>query len=360
MTVAGPPVRSPSVLGSVTGRRAFHIFTVLALLAILTLSAQAVPLPGYNNITVTVANDAGPHYDSFWNGTYSIRFEGETRGQNALHVTTDPAQPYGQVTFTSNRSGTLFVSDTGGKGYEDDVLLLVGVREPVPDDFRIHLVAHGHQWIPNPVSNRAPETYAYAGTTLNETFTAADLIYGPQTWRPCGGPGYPVYDGQEMADESNRFRMMFVDLNAGVLGKNATGHGTLTDLGAVRVEYSLDGTATQVALNAYAFCNLSNNGATMIAWTNRLAGGSGYSGYVVNATTPAVAPLPGQSAPPRDLDGDGQYEDVDGNGRREIGDGVLLFLQLDRIRGAGTVGAFDFDGDGDASIGDALRLILGP
>ncbi|HIH04149.1 MAG TPA: hypothetical protein HA263_10015 [Methanoregulaceae archaeon] len=155
--------------------RAFLPLAALALLAVLAVPVQAGPFPGYNEIFVTVANDAGPHYDSFGNGTYLVRFEGETRGQNALHVTTDPAAPYGQVTSTSNRSGTLFVSDTGGKGYEDDTLLLVSVREPVPDDFRLRLVAHGHQWTPNPASNRAPETYTYTGTTLDETFTAADL-----------------------------------------------------------------------------------------------------------------------------------------------------------------------------------------
>ena len=340
-------------------RVAGAVLFALALLAAVPATAEL--FSGYNNIFVSVANDAGPHYDCFGNGTYAIRFEGETRGQNALHVTTDPAAPYGQVTFTPNRSGTLFVSDTGGKGYEDDCLLLVSVREPVPDDFALRVVAHGHQWTPNPESNRAPERYEYAGTTLDETFTAADLRYGPQSWRPCGGPGYPVYDGQDVADDSARFRMMFVDLNAGVLGKNASGVGGLTDRGAVRVEYALEGSASQVAFNAYAFCNLSNNGATMIAWTNRLAGGSGYSGYVVNATAPGAAgPLSGQAMPPQDLDGDGRYEDVDGNGRREIGDAVLLFLRLGEVGADGPGARFDFDGDGGVGPGDVLRLLIGP
>ncbi|MEN6341314.1 MAG: nitroreductase [Methanospirillum sp.] len=347
-----------------TAACAVRVAGALLLLALALLAAvpvQAEPFSGYNNIFVSVANDAGPHYDSFDNGTYSIRFEGETRGQNALHVTTDPSAPYGQVTFTSNRSGTLYVSDTGGKGYEDDCLLLVSVREPVPDDFRFRVVAHGHRWTPNPISNRAPETYTYAGTTLDETFTAADLRYGPQSWRPCGGPGYPVYDGQETGNESVRFRSMFVDLNAGVLGRNASGVGSLPDKGAVRVEYTLEGSASQVALNAYAFCNLSNNGATMIAWTNRLVGGSGYSGYTVNATPgAAMAPFAGQAAAPRDLDGDGRYEDVDGNGRREIGDAVILALSIDEIRAHRPIAAFDFDRDGRVGLRDALRLLLGP
>ncbi|HIH04150.1 MAG TPA: hypothetical protein HA263_10020 [Methanoregulaceae archaeon] len=154
---------------------------------------------------------------------------------------------------------------------------------------------------------------------------------------------------------------MFVDLNAGVLGKNASGVGSLRDRGAVRVEYALEGSASQVAFNAYAFCNISNNGETMIAWTNRLQGGSGYSGYVVNATPAAsVAPLSGQASAPRDLDGNGRYEDLDGNGRRDAGDAVLLFLRLDAIRASGRPAGFDFDGDGETGLGDVLRLLLGP
>jgi hypothetical protein len=243
----------------------------------------AAVLPDFNHIFVTVANDAGPKYNSFQNGTYYVNFEGETRGQNALHISNDPAEPYGQVTVTNNQTGTFYVTDTGGKSYEDEVILMIAVNGTVPEDLRIHISSDGYTWVPNTISNRAPEkhTVQYVSRAVDETFTASDFIYGPQTWKPCGGPGYPLYDGQDMSDTTNTFRLMFVDLNAGVLGSNFT---EFRDKGAVKVEYVIENLETTAVFNAYSFCNLSNNGATMIAWTNRLNGtgrSSGFSGYTV-------------------------------------------------------------------------------
>lgn len=245
--------------------------------------ASAAVLPDFNHIYITVANDAGPRFDSFRNGTYFVNFEGETRGQNALHISRDPAEPYGQVTVTRNRSGTFFVTDTGGKSYEDDVILMIAVNGTIPENFRIHLTSDGYAWVPNRVSNRAPDkgSVQYVTGAVNETFTAADPIYGPQTWKPCGSPGYPVYDGQDTSVTVDTFRLMFVDLNVGVLGTNAT---ELRNRGAVTVRYEIENLETAAVFNAYAYCNLSNNGPAMIAWTNRLQGSgrsSGFSGYTV-------------------------------------------------------------------------------
>jgi hypothetical protein len=245
--------------------------------------ATAAVLPDFNHIFVTVANDAGPKYNSYQNGTYYINFEGETRGQNALHISTSPAEPYGQVTVTGNQSGTFYITDTGGKSYEDEVILMIAVNGTISDNFRIHLSSDGYTWVPNTISNRAPDknTVHYITGALDETFTASDFTYGPQTWKPCGGPDYPLYDGQDPAGTANTFRLMFVDLNVGVLGTNST---ELTDRGAVKVRYVVENLDTVAVINAYSYCNLSNNGATMIAWTNRLNGtgrSSGFSGYTV-------------------------------------------------------------------------------
>jgi hypothetical protein len=264
----------------------FSATTALILILFFSLAAghaTATVLPDFNHIFVTVANDAGPKYNSFQNGTYYINFEGETRGQNALHISTSPEEPYGQVMVTGNQSGTFYVTDTGGKAYEDDVILLIAVNGTMPEDFRIKIISDGYTWVPNTISNRAPDknTVHYATGAADETFIAADFIYGPQTWKPCGGPGYPLYDGQDPADSTNTFRLMFVDLNVGVLGTNST---ELKNRGAVKVRYIIENLDTAAVINAYSFCNLSNNGETMIAWTNRLHGtgrSSGFSGYTV-------------------------------------------------------------------------------
>jgi hypothetical protein len=248
-----------------------------------TSHVTAAILPDFNTIFVKVANDAGPKYNIFQNGTYYVKFEGETRGQNALHISTNPTEPYGQVTVTQNQTGTFYITDTGGKSYEDDVILMIAVNGTIPDTFRIHISSDGYTWVPNAISNRAPDKniiHPVQGA-LNETFTASDFIYGPQVWKPCGGPGYPLFDGQDPADTTNMFRLMFVDLNVGVLGTNFT---EFHDNGAVRVDYALENLDTAAVFNVYSYCNLSNNGATMIAWTNRLNGtgrSSGFSGYTV-------------------------------------------------------------------------------
>ena len=78
----------------------------------------------------------------------------------------------------------------------------------------------------------------------------------------------------------------------------------------------------------------------------------------VGSATPFDEPLPGTLArgPPRDLDGDGRYEDVDGDGRVGLRDAIALaFAARDRLRDD-QVGALDFDGDGRFSFGDAFAL----
>jgi PKD repeat protein len=241
-------------------------------------------LPDYNNIFVRVANDAGVQYDAFGNDSYNIRFEGYDRGLNALHISTDPAVNFGQVTRTAAQSGTFYATDSGGKGYEDEILLLVGVNGTVPDDFRLHVTADGYTWTPNPVSNQAPTSYTYNGTTLDETFTKADLVYGPQTWRPTGnGFSYPIYAGQDTADATNTFKLMFIDLNAGVLRPNAA----LNNRGAVRITYSFENLTSFAAFNVYGYCQNSNNGNNMVAWSNSLMPDKTPSGYSVMASSPA-------------------------------------------------------------------------
>jgi hypothetical protein len=76
---------------------------------------------------------------------------------------------------------------------------------------------------------------------------------------------------------------------------------------------------------------------------------------VVNRT---VAPVTNGSSvtPPTDPDGDGEYEDVDGDGRASFRDIVLLFTSLSDPAVQADPGAFDFDGDGRATYADVVAL----
>ncbi len=260
-------------------RPVFATISILILLLLSTSVAASTPLLDYNYIFVQVSNDAGAKYNPFGNNTYNIRFEGPNRGLNALHISTDPAANYGQVTVTDAQSGTFYATDSGGKGYDDEILLMVAVNGTIADDFSLRITSDGYTWTPNPDRNQPPaiDNVTYQAVALDETFTIGDFLYGPQIWKPTGnGFTYPIYSGQNMTDTGHTFLLAFIDLNAGVLRPNAA----LENRGAVRINYSFHNLASLAVFNVYAYCKNSNNGDDMVAWTNAVPG----SGYAVDRT----------------------------------------------------------------------------
>jgi hypothetical protein len=230
------------------------------------------PMPGAHHFDITMAHGAGTKY---------IKFDGG--GVNALHITTNADDPYGQVTTTEEASSEFFLSDTGGRGFFDDMILMVAVKGEVPDDFSLQVKASGYRWTPTEVLNMPPaiENITYIEGSIDDTFTKEDFIYGPQSWKPAGNNdpmNYPIYFEQDMSDPSNQFHIMFIDLNAGLLGPNSLLTG-LTDNGMIRLDYSIDNPGVMVAFNIYGWCNQSNQGRG-ISWTNRMSG-EGSSGYLL-------------------------------------------------------------------------------
>jgi len=71
-----------------------------------------------------------------------------------------------------------------------------------------------------------------------------------------------------------------------------------------------------------------------------------------------VPQLAGAQGPPRDLDRDGLYEDVNGNGRLDFDDAVTLARNLDSGVVQTYKAAFDFNGNGRVDFDDAIRLAL--
>ncbi|QSZ66559.1 PGF-pre-PGF domain-containing protein [Methanofollis aquaemaris] len=311
-------------------------------IAMVTVMPGGGVLSDYNNIYVTVANDAGVRFNDFKgyydNTCYNIRFAGENRGLNALHISTDPNVAGGQVTVTDTQSGVFYVTDTGGKGYDDDIILMLAVNGTVPQDLTVRVKASGYSWTPDMSperSNKAPlaDEITYNLCSLDETFTVNDFIYGPQIWRPCGNPDYPVFAGQNMTDTEDTFRFMFIDLNAGVLG-SGSGIPGLNDSGAVRVEYTIENLENRAAFNAYAYCANSNNGKTMVAWTNDLCRPE-MSGYSVLGW--ALAPQEDQKTEKSVLDVPGCTVKNGGDGKKNISvdtsiDGVTVSGNEIKIR----------------------------
>jgi hypothetical protein len=248
---------------------------VLPVLAADTVKEQ---IPAKNHINIQVSNSDGARFDLFHNNTYYIKFDGG--GLNALHITNNPSEPFGQVTNTTSSSGSFYLSDTGGRGFDDDLILMLAVQGKVPGDFTVHLSSSGYQWDPVPVLNQPPDksNLTYVDGALNETFTASDFTYAPQAWKPAGLANYPLIEGEDMKNPANTYSLLFVDTKVGALGSNSNLSG-IRDSGAAKVEYSFDNLKTRTAFNAYAYNNMSNQGQG-ISWTNPVSE-TGSSGYVV-------------------------------------------------------------------------------
>jgi hypothetical protein len=99
---------------------------------------NAQPMPNNNHITVKVSNKAGAAFNDYGNNTYYLRFEKDGGGLNALHITVDPRNLNGNVTTTTQTTGTFFVDSTGSKA-QDDFVLLVAVNGYIGDDFSLTL-----------------------------------------------------------------------------------------------------------------------------------------------------------------------------------------------------------------------------
>lgn len=79
---------------------------------------------------------------------------------------------------------------------------------------------------------------------------------------------------------------------------------------------------------------------------------------VPTTTTVPAGPaiLPGQASAPTDPDGDGRYEDLDGNGKAAFNDVVLYFHTIDWIVANEPVSSFDFGGNGRIDFSDLVVL----
>ncbi|MEN6611272.1 MAG: PKD domain-containing protein [Methanoregulaceae archaeon] len=213
-------------------------------------------------------------------------------GLNAIHIASSSTSGdnYGQVTTTTSQSGTFYITDTGGRGYQDDAVLLVAVKGAIPDNFAIHIKSSGYSWTPGADDNAAPSSITYHSGAVDQTFTKSNFVYGSQTWKPVGNnvpSEYPLYYGQDMTDTTNTFKLMFVDLKVGLLGSGDTEASSRTDLGNAKVEYTIENLDTVATFNVYAWNNATTQGQG-ISWANRVYGTS-CSGYTVLGTNYADA-----------------------------------------------------------------------
>jgi parallel beta-helix repeat protein len=269
-------------------------------------SINATPLPNYSNIYVKVANDEGVSFNTTGNNTYYIQQLGAPNGGfNAVHIANDSSYTlnYGGPTNTTNQSGTFYATDTGGRGYQDDGVLMLAVNGTIPDNFAVQITAKGYNWTPTGALNAPPSSSAINpwGVTLNETFTKSDFIYGLQNWKPTGGnANYPLFIGEDMNNTNNMFYIMFIDLHAGFLGSNYPGGDSqFINNGAIEIDYNFLNLQTFAAFNIYAWNWNTTQGQGML-WTNSILPGNtgGPSGYTVTGTPKPNAAFTANSTNP--------------------------------------------------------------
>jgi PKD repeat protein len=68
-----------------------------------------------------------------------------------------------------------------------------------------------------------------------------------------------------------------------------------------------------------------------------------------------VVALPSGNTP-RDVDGDGKYRDINGNGRKDFADVTLYFKYMEWIAANEPVSAFDFSGNSRIDFTDVVKL----
>jgi len=240
------------------------------------VNAQATsgPVSGSSNTYVRAANHDGIRWDETGNGTYYI--PSGSGGLSEIHISNDPSVTGGQVTVTKNQAGTFYV--TGD--YQDEIVLLLAVNGTIPDDFSARITTSGYTWTPTG-SLPASGNYTYQSSALDQTFTRSDFFYGPQNWKPTpASPDYPLFSGEDMTSTVNRYQLMFIDTRAGLLNNNS-----LTNNGAVRIDYNLTSLPDNAHFNIYGWKTMSGMGRT-----NALTG-TGSSGYTVVSPNITITPV---------------------------------------------------------------------
>ena len=71
---------------------------------------------------------------------------------------------------------------------------------------------------------------------------------------------------------------------------------------------------------------------------------------------PSVVTVPGGAGQPTSTAGNGLYDDVNGNGRKDFADVVLYFNQMTWIAANEPVAAFDYNGNGRIDFADVVWL----
>ena len=181
-------------------------------------------------------------------------------GLNQLHITNNATISRGQVTTNPSQSGTFYITTSGGRGSNDDLILLVAVKGPIGNNFSVNILSSGYVWTPG-----STNTNNYVIGAVNDTFTSTDFLYGPQVLRPASADMNVIYNGQNTSDPTTAMYLMFIDLKVGNINKAPINNGAAT------VTYTFYNLTNQASFDTYAWATGYN-----VKWTNP-ATQSGYN-----------------------------------------------------------------------------------
>jgi PKD repeat protein len=105
---------------------------------------------------------------------------------------------------------------------------------------------------------------------------------------------------------------------------------------------------------SHTYANAGKFNVTLQAYNTVGYNSTRKTGYITVEN--GVLPLNGYTRSPTDPDGDGIYEDLNGNGRLDFADVVLYFNQMEWIATNEPVSAFDFNGNGRIDFADIVKL----
>ncbi|AKB33737.1 cell surface protein [Methanosarcina siciliae HI350] len=145
-----------------------------------------------------------------------------------------------------------------------------------------------------------------------------------------------------------------------LITENSTLPGTSIYMKTVDLEDAVKADAADVVLATLTISGREKGSANLSIGVKRLEEDSGDSiepGFLTGTIEVTIlSPLPDQEYAPEDLDGDGLYEDLTGNGEFSFVDIVAYFHNMDWIEENMPVEYFDFNGNGRIDFDDVVRM----
>ncbi|HJJ34194.1 MAG: hypothetical protein PHF01_00835 [Methanocorpusculum sp.] len=224
--------------------------------------AENGPFPGMEDITLKISNDV--RFNNAGDNTYYLPISLGTEGMHISERYQKSAS--NPAVIIENRSGTFYVYETGGAGYIDDVVLMVGVAGNITDDFKIKITSGGYVWEPVSQSTFRSLDFGARGTyktaAISEWFDKSDLLYGPVSLRPADAAGFTFYPTQS---ENETFYVMLVDLHVGTC---TVPNGNLIHNGCAEIDYEIAGLTGQVTFIPYGYRDEpKNDPKQVLGWT---------------------------------------------------------------------------------------------